>query len=416
MSTATATPLSHKKTKSKVKESKHSNATPEERDRANQFSEQLLSGSRTAHLNGDTISKNGKPSKKRQREELTPDGERVASPSKKQRNSITDAEASTEAFLAEKLNGDMAHESLSKSRRRSHGVSGREAETSQLVEGSRSQSGNAQELPLSRKVPGLPAELESPFVTTTASFKVTIPPVAQLYPLEGALAHYISPLLLTWHPQLDGIILAYNNAKLHTCPPLARTIKDEEDQPMAQAIDECAAPYIWLTLDALVFQPKKGLELEGYLNLQNESHITLILWNFFTVTIDYKHLPKSWVWQEYYEENGKLIADREVAEGGDKPMRRSDEQWGAWYDGQGNAISGLLRFRIRDWDCAPPGANGEGSFLSLSGSMLTIDEERQLEACMKEENRLRREASAGPRARTPLASAMKGGTSGRAGR
>jgi DNA-directed RNA polymerase I subunit RPA43 len=141
--------------------------------------------------------------------------------------------------------------------------------------------------------------------------------------------------------------------------------------------------------------------MEGYLNLQNESHISLILWNFFTVTISQRRLPKGWVWHDYYEENTGT-SDPE-----DKPMRRTTEQWGAWYDGQGNEIQGSLRFRIKDWDCAPPGSDGEGSFLSIEGSMLTEEEEEALRKELSEEARQRREMSNAPRGRTPLPSALR---------
>jgi DNA-directed RNA polymerase I subunit RPA43 len=236
------------------------------------------------------------------------------------------------------------------------------------------------------------ATVESPFVQITASFKVTVPPIASLYPLEGCLAHYISPLLLTWHPQLDGILLAYNHAKLHTKAPENMLEVKEESQPMAEAIDECAAPYIWLTLECLVFQPKKGVEMEGHLTLQTDSSITLILWNFFTVSVSEDKLPKSWAWRENnqdeaYHENGEYNP-------------------GSWVDIHGNPVEGFLRFRIKDWDCAPAGDKGEGSFLSIDATMLTDEEEEQRQKEKEEEMRRKRDVAARRNA-VPLPSALR---------
>jgi DNA-directed RNA polymerase I subunit RPA43 len=185
---------------------------------------------------------------------------------------------------------------------------------------------------------------------------------------------------------------------------------------MAQAVDECAAPYIWLTLDALVFRPRKGLEMEGYISLQNESHISLILWNYFTVTISQKRLPTGWTWHDSYTEGAYNDSSDAQYQGG-------DDSWGAWHDAQGNEVSGFLRFKIKDWDCSPPGTDGEGSFLSVYGSMLTAEEEKAYEKTKEAEREARmaghgrkrvgRPRSASAERATPLVSAMKGSKSGK---
>lgn len=221
----------------------------------------------------------------------------------------------------------------------------------------------------------------SPFVETRVSFKVTVPPVASLYPLEGALAHYISPLLLTWQAQLNGILLAYNNAKLHTNVPSGSQGEMDEELPMAEAKDECAAPYVWLTLDALVFKPKKGLELEAYSTLQTESQVTLVLWNYFTVTVSQNRLPPGWEWHDEYDEDAAANYDESTYDQENGRVEGAETvQYGSWYDSNKVKVQGFLRFKIKDWDCAPPGTGGEGSFMNMQGSMLTEIQELQYEA------------------------------------
>jgi DNA-directed RNA polymerase I subunit RPA43 len=418
MSTATDHPNSpEKKRKKDNRSSRKSNSTPEQKAKAHDFSDALLGAPQPVQAYGEATGR-----KKRQREESAADAAtgagagagREESPKKKRKDAHEQLNPTSLVTRIHPPNGHLPQDRPSKQAPNSQLIPTqtqrdfteeptRRIHQSPQAEPSSDRS-QAKDTPRSAQagaVPGLPADLESPFVSVSASFKVTVPPVAQLYPLEGALANYISPLLLTWHPQLDGILLAYNNGRLHTTPPRGTEDKREEEQPKAQAVDECAAPYVWLTLDALVFKPKKGLELEGYLNLQNESHITLILWNFFTVTISQKRLPKGWVWHDYYGEDAGT-SDLE-----DKPMRRTDEQWGAWHNGQGNEIQGFLRFRIKNWDCAPPGSSGEGSFLSIEGTMLTDEEEEELRRELVEEARQRRELSATSKRRTPLPSALR---------
>jgi DNA-directed RNA polymerase I subunit RPA43 len=416
MSTAIDTPLSWRKKSNKETSSKQVIVTATNEASENSFSDFLLNRMTSPPVNGAVTSKIEKSPKKRQYN-ATSGAEREETPAKKSRTAKESSQSIPTVTRMLPPNGHPSQEPPNVVKRKTlpnstpvqldfaEEPTRRLQQSPSVGPSNRTSQGITLKPARTSAVPGLPSELESPFVSTTASFKVTVPPVAQLYPLEGALAHYISPLLLTWHTQLDGVLLSYNNAKLHTQPP-RKGGKIAEEQPMAQAVDECAALYVWLTLDTLVFKPKKGLDMEGYLNLQNESHITLILWNFFTVTISQERLPKGWVWQDHYEEG----TSSPNIESEDKPMRRENEQWGAWYDATGNEIQGSLRFRVKDWDCAPAGSNGEGSFLSIEGSMLTDEEEEDLRRVQQEDARQRREALAAPRAKTPLPSALRRST------
>jgi DNA-directed RNA polymerase I subunit RPA43 len=265
---------------------------------------------------------------------------------------------------------------------------------------------------------------ESPFLETTASIRVSIPPVAQGYPLEGVCSNYLSPLLLTWHPQLKGIIMSYNNARLASSPPPIETsggskqrgesADEDEDEdedglgPLAQAVDEYAAPFIWVTAQFLIFRPRKGVTLEGQINLQNESHIGLILWNLFSVSIEKKCLPRSWTWHDDTEGD----ADDAMASANtyDKPMNGESEVWGQWYLDNGDPVEGVLRFRVTDFDAAPPSSGTEQSFLTIEGTMLSEKEEKQLEKDEAEGIRKGKEKANGRahgRSGIPLTTAMR---------
>ncbi|TID26354.1 putative rna polymerase rpb7-like domain-containing protein [Venturia nashicola] len=244
------------------------------------------------------------------------------------------------------------------------------------------------------QVPQL-ADLESPFLSITASIRVAIPPISQSYPLEGVCANYLSPLLLTYHLKLGGIVMGYNNVKLASSPPQSsrKFGKEEEEDPvpLAQAFDEYAAPYIWVTAQFLLLRLRKGITMEANVNLQNESHIGLILWNVFSVTIEKKRLPSGWKWIETTDGDTEMINGN--ADEDDQPMKRPSEVWGHWENEKGEIVEGMLRFTVKDFDVTLPNKDGEQSSLMVEGSLLDEEQERRLEkedeeAAAKEKERL----------------------------
>jgi DNA-directed RNA polymerase I subunit RPA43 len=242
----------------------------------------------------------------------------------------------------------------------------------------RARTGESRVLVPDSQQPSLP--VDSPFHNVVASIRVSIPPISQSWPLEGVCANFLSPLLLTYNPQLKGVIMAYNHPRLASAPlsPSELPQGDEsKDIPstLAQAVDEYAAPFVWVTAHFLILRPEKGSWLEGHVSLQNESHISLILWNMFSVSIEKKCLPKAWRWVDNGA-NGDSAAGTEEE---DIPMLRPNEVWGTWVDGSKLPVEGMLRFRVVDFDVAIPSAGTETGFMSVEGSLLTEQEEKELE-------------------------------------
>lgn len=246
-----------------------------------------------------------------------------------------------------------------------------------------------------------PADLESPFLSITSSIRVAMPPISQKYALEGVCANYLSPLLLTYDLKLGGIVMGYNNVKLASSPPQSskKTKKskeaDEEEEediaPLAQAFDEYAAPYIWVTAQFLVLRLRKGITMEANVNLQNESHIGLILWNVFSVTIEKKRLPSGWKWIETTD--GDTEMTNGDADDDDQPMKRLREVWGHWKNEKDEIVEGMLRFTVKDFDVTLPNKDGEQSSLMVEGTLLNAEQEKRLakeeeEAVAKEKERM----------------------------
>ncbi|KAK5134706.1 hypothetical protein LTR08_006221 [Meristemomyces frigidus] len=216
----------------------------------------------------------------------------------------------------------------------------------------------------------------SPFVQLTTSFYLALSPCAHDFPLEGLCAEHISPLLLTYCPSLKGILLSYDNPRLSEHPQDQQTppasSSREANPVLARSIDEYAVTYVWLTADFLVFKPERGSYLEGYVNLQNESILGLVCYNYFNAGVEFARLPKDWRW----------VSEDDTFEGKGK-QKAGKEGEGYWIDGAGKKVEGRLVFRVRDFE-ATPGTESGGGSINIYGTLLPAtedivmdDEERQ---------------------------------------
>ncbi|KAF2093468.1 hypothetical protein NA57DRAFT_11711, partial [Rhizodiscina lignyota] len=213
----------------------------------------------------------------------------------------------------------------------------------------------------------------SPISEQTVSFYLPLSPIAQRYPLEGLCAEHLSPLILTYYPPLEAVILSYRNVRLSEYPPTGTTLDSAEDtMPLAKSMDEYAVSFVWATVDMLLLKPRKGVYLDAAVNLQNESHLGLICWNLFGATIDRNHLPKDWKWREPDTRHERL---NDLPNGDN--WQGADEH-GYFVDGSGDKVSGTISFRVRNFEALPAGDNDRG-FFSIEGTLLNREEEREQE-------------------------------------
>lgn len=247
------------------------------------------------------------------------------------------------------------------------------------------------------------------FELITASLRVPIPPVGQPKPLASVCADSLSPMILRWDPVFKGIVIAYLNPRLTSNPV---QLAGGDSIALAQAVDEYAAPFIWVRAEFIIVKPMRGVWLDGYVNLQNESFLGFVLWNAFTGTVERKRLPKDWIWiedeeQEVDQEAGK--AGKETGElvefemGGRR--RKFSHSTGHFEDGGGNPVREEMVIRFRIWDFEPAFSDkDERHFLTLEGSMLTDEEEKALD----EEERRAQQRTKSPRVPvTPRRSALR---------
>lgn len=206
----------------------------------------------------------------------------------------------------------------------------------------------------------------SPFHLQTSSLYLPLAPVSQKFPLEGICAEHLSPLLLTYYPPFNGVVLSYNNVRLAEKP-----YGNDGTDVLLQNIDEYAVSWAWVTAEFLLFRPAKGTLLEGYVNLQNEGHVGMVCWNLFNASIERKRLPPDWTWVDVSE-----MQNAEDAEAGET---YAEDGRGYYVDGEGKRVDGTIKFRVKEIESSH---DRERGFLSIEGTLL--DEEAEEELALSE--------------------------------
>ncbi|KAK5171026.1 uncharacterized protein LTR77_004170 [Saxophila tyrrhenica] len=191
----------------------------------------------------------------------------------------------------------------------------------------------------------------SPFTTQTTSLYLPLSPAAHAFPLRGLCAEHISPLLLTYYPPLNGVVLSYSNARISEHPAQAianhSTQRKESEHVLAKSLDEYAPSFLWLTADFLLFKPARGTWMEGWVNLVNEEYIGLVCYNYFNAVIAREKMPEGWRWVEEHE-------------------RGQEEGGGHFVDERGEKVEGRVVFEVEDFET---GVEGEVGTVSILGTL-----------------------------------------------
>nr|OQO15784.1 hypothetical protein B0A51_16304 [Rachicladosporium sp. CCFEE 5018] len=212
---------------------------------------------------------------------------------------------------------------------------------------------------------------KSPFKQQTASFYLALSPIAHHFPVEGLCAEHISPLLLTYYPPLKGIVLSFSNPRMSETAEQGQQINGTGPRPvvLGESIDEYAVIFVWLTVDILLFRPRKNTVMEGFVNLQNESMLGLICYNYFNAGVERSRLPKDWRWVE----------DESAADDAGAMARRGRRSAAGYYvDGKGKKVEGRVVFRVKDFE-ASPGAETGGGTINIYGTALSPQEDEKID-------------------------------------
>lgn len=244
----------------------------------------------------------------------------------------------------------------------------------------------------------LPKDPIFPFYTQTVSLYVPFYPVGFDKPITNVTSQHLEPLLNHYSPLFRGVLLGYHNVNLSERPVRADPNNPPTDRTGAvlTSVDEYAVGFGWLTADLDLFVPRRGAWMEGTVNLQSEGHIGVVCWDKFNASIEAKRLPQGWRWVDLANNNNGhakakkksedgLLSPKSDGEAGDEEDMLDGEELevaqmhttGYWVDGGGKRAGGTLRFRIKNFDV---GLAGDYGYLSIEGTMLGEDGERELGA------------------------------------
>ncbi|OJJ54062.1 hypothetical protein ASPSYDRAFT_35585 [Aspergillus sydowii CBS 593.65] len=293
----------------------------------------------------------------------------------------------------------------------------------------------------SARAPAAASIPDSPYSLSTATLYLPLSPISisPTHALASLLAEHLSPLLLTYYPPLEGIVLAYSNASISSEPPSSSSSSPSSTSPnpqpltLAASAGEYGVMYVYLTATFLVFRPQRGQTLEGWVNVQSEGFLGAVVLNLFSVGIERKRLPQTWKWippgEEDFAENSEPTSNNTSAQTSEdeddeeasnstpfdpakehfNPVPTASDSNPFAYDstdqdqdatGAGNAeqggdgseeetyegyfqsisghrVRGTVKFRVVDIDVIP-GSERDRGFLSIEGTMLSEDEEAKV--------------------------------------
>ncbi|KAL6235730.1 hypothetical protein BDW75DRAFT_133060 [Aspergillus navahoensis] len=275
---------------------------------------------------------------------------------------------------------------------------------------------------------------DSPYALTTATLYLPLSPISisPTHALASLLAEHLSPLLLTYYPPFQGIILAYSNASISSEPPsssspTSTTSPNPQPLTLATTAGEYGVMYVYLTATFLVFRPQRGQTLEGWVNVQSEGFLGAVVLNLFSVGIERKRLPPSWKWippgedennekgtttnpnsdegddstpsipfdpekehfnpiplasdsNPFFYDRGQILDATTGAidqPEGDEGSPDEDSLEGHFQSVSGHRVRGTIKFRVVDIDIIP-GTERDRGFLSIEGTMLSEEEESKV--------------------------------------
>ena len=191
----------------------------------------------------------------------------------------------------------------------------------------------------------------------TYSLWLPVSPVSQSRALEGTCAEYLSPLLLSYYQPFRGIVLSYENARFSGDSEGSASALEIV---LAKSSDEYAGSFVWLTADFVIFRPRKGSFIDGWVNIQAQSHLSLICWNLFNASIPRKRLPKDWTWVP----DGQPSTDDDG-----RRQKKPHTNTGHYVNAAEERVEGWLSFKIENIEAARTSGKERG-FVSIQGTLL----------------------------------------------
>lgn len=185
-------------------------------------------------------------------------------------------------------------------------------------------------------------------------------------PINGVKCQHLDPMVMKYLPKADGVVLGYFNLKVGE----SGKTDDSENVTLAKVNDASPFTFMWITVDLLIWKPQVGDTLEGYIYMQTQSHIGLLIHDTFNASIKLRNIPQDWEFvpsqaDEYNEENGRSSKFR---------------SYGYWTDSNGIKIEGKIKFTIRS-------IYTTGKMVSIEGTLVSPESEVDAQPVYNEQTR-----------------------------
>ncbi|WLF76357.1 hypothetical protein PVL30_000058 [Lodderomyces elongisporus] len=212
------------------------------------------------------------------------------------------------------------------------------------------------------------------FKTVTTRLYLSLAPSFVQTPISGIKQQHLDPLIMTYYPAVQGVVLAYTNVKLQT------PYDADSNSYLAKIEGSSPFTFFWISVDFLVWSPNVGDVLEGDIYMQTPSHIGLLIHDVFNASIKKHNIPHDWEFQhaqqdEVGEEN-EGGADEEGATAGTNGGRK----FGHWVDAEGNSVDDAkLKFTIKSLYTT-------GRVVHIDGTLIKPGEERNSQPVYREKS------------------------------
>ena len=254
----------------------------------------------------------------------------------------------------------------------------------------------------------LESEDPTSFYSTRLSLCVSIPAISLESSTSSLLATHLAPLLLTYFPPAQGIVLAFSDPVLSAKPnsginlPLSPPQADDVEtraQVFAGTADEFGVCWVWLTATFLTFRPQRGDKLHGWTNVASEGFVGLVSYNYFQTAVGKTRIPSDWNWsgpsrEQQNRKRGRKGRLRDATSADDSQEHDTQEtevtlveatssqvplndDGGHFADADGTKIKSTLDFRVVDTEVVPAHDRGKWS-LQIGGTLLDEDAERDV--------------------------------------
>ncbi|KAI9900937.1 hypothetical protein N3K66_005199 [Trichothecium roseum] len=240
-----------------------------------------------------------------------------------------------------------------------------------------------------------PSDPQYPFFTQTVSLREALYPNGWDAPVTTCSTHYLGQLHNRYVPHLRGVLLDYSNVCLGDKPGRAGAAASDDEAAAVVSKAEFAGAFGWITADVKLFVPTRGAWMEGSVNLQTEGHIGVVCFGKFNASVEARRLPSDWTWVPNEDVPAEDEETATVVTADEHGVSHQIHSTGFWADSAGAKVRGKVRFRIRNFDV---GVSGDATYLSLQGTMLDAQSEKQLVKTEAEEARARK----GGKSRDPL--------------